>query len=143
MRKVEPLIYATPGGRRSLMALGVVSLAVALLIAIVCEKILVAEHSELLQVGLDKRHRGAAYEDEFRLRRIAAIGVSSVAAIEIGVSGLLGVAAVALLRSDLRGVFLHRAYAILQILTGLVMSVILMSVISDSPAGMLFVLGSV
>lgn len=124
-------------------AIGVTSIFVGLLTALLCEKVLVAERQETAQIKQDQLQRGPAYENEFQGRQTACVIISAMSDIELGVSAMLLLAAILLLRPHFLGVVLHRIYAFVQLLACVVMSAILMSLLSATPAGMMFYLGAI
>lgn len=135
--------YLTPEAGRRYRAVGVASLLVGLLSALVSGMVIVGEPNAMGRISQDQVQRGPAYSNEFQSRHFAVIAISSFAGIELAVAVLLIIAAIMLLSSHYLGVVLHWWYAASQLCVNVFMSVILTGVISDSPAGMLFYLGAI
>jgi hypothetical protein len=133
----------TPEVARRLRAIGIASILLGLLSSLICVLVLMAEHHEMAQIERDQLQRANAYSHEFQDRKVASEIISSISGIELGVTLLQLVAAVMLMRPAFWGVVLHRIYAMVQLPGNVVMSAILISLMLDTPADMIFYIGAI
>jgi hypothetical protein len=142
----EPIAYASHGAyRRSrpFSVFSIVSAIVAIFTIFICGAAILGARGEILQVRQDQLHRSEAYQAEFQYRYDFAIHTIGIFICLLLLGLLLLISAIALSRSELAGVFLHRLYAVMQLLVCTAFALLLMSDMYHSPADMVFYVGAI
>jgi hypothetical protein len=141
-----PLDYANLSlirSSRRFKIIGTASFIVGLLSTLIFGAVILGEFGEFSRMQQDHLRRPEAYKAEFENRHQNAMLIIMINVPLLLLGVMLVYAGGLLYRLNIRGIVLLRFYARSQLLASVLLSIILMEVIYNSPAGMLFFLGIV